>query len=73
MTDETPKYEVLDEAEFDFSFENFREIGYEFTGTVTTSEVRAIPEQTFEPQGRQRFFHPPGSQPTRHLGQACQR
>ena len=48
MTDETPKYEVLDEAEFDFSFENFREIGYEFTGTVTTSEVRAIPEQTFE-------------------------
>ncbi len=48
MTDETPRYEVLDEAEFDFSFENFREIGYEFTGTVTTSEVRAIPERTHQ-------------------------
>lgn len=48
MTEETPKYEVLDEAQFDFSIENFRDVGYSFRGTVTTSEVRAIPERTFE-------------------------
>lgn len=42
------KYEVLDEAEFDFSLENFRDIGFQFRGRVTTAEVRAIPEATFE-------------------------
>lgn len=63
MTDETPRYEVLDEAEFDFSFENFREIGFEFDGTVTTAEVRAIPEQTFERKdGSGSFTRPPHNQ-----------
>ena len=49
MTEETTRsYEVVDEAEFDFSYENFREVGYSFKGTVTTAEVRKVPERTYE-------------------------
>lgn len=46
MTEETPTQVVLDEAEFDFSLENFRHEGYKMWATVTTAEVRAVPEQT---------------------------